>query len=115
MQLQINAPATPALDKAHQDLKKACRQFEAYFTDLLLKEMRKTVPQSGLLGDQSNQQEIFRDMMDQTLADQMSQRGDLGLGEMMYNELSPALGSPGAMPKSGLKPEPKAADNPHEK
>ena len=93
MMLRIMPPVAPTkdLDKAHKDLKQSCQQFEAYFTDLMLKEMRKTVPQSDALGDQSNQRAIFQDMMDQTLADHMSQRGDMGLGQMMYNELAPSL------------------------
>ena len=93
MTLQIVPPVAPSkeLDKAHKDLKQSCQQFEAYFTDLMLKEMRKTVPQNDMLGEQSNQRAIFQDMMDQTLADHMSQRGDMGLAQMMYNELAPSL------------------------
>ena len=92
MQIQTTTLTAPALlDKAHQDLKKACRQFDAYFTDLMLKEMRKTVPQGGLLGGQSNQRDIFQSMMDQSLADNMSQHG--ALGQMMYEELAPSLGT----------------------
>ena len=92
MQIQTTTLTAPALlDKAHQDLKKACRQFDAYFTDLMLKEMRKTVPEGGLLGEQSNQREIFQSMMDQSLADNMSQHG--ALGQMMYEELAPSLGT----------------------
>ena len=91
MQISITPPAAPAaLDKAHTDLKKACQQFDAYFTNLMLKEMRKTVPQGGQRADQSNQRDIFQSMMDQSLADQMSQHGELG--QMMYNELAPSLG-----------------------
>jgi flagellar protein FlgJ len=91
MQITQTPPAAPvALDKAHQDLKKACQQFDSYFTDLMLKEMRKTVPQGGMLDEQSNQRDIFQSMMDQSLADQMSQHGELG--QMMYKELAPSLG-----------------------
>ena len=106
MKVQTISPATPVLDKAHTDLKNACRQFEAYFTDLMLKEMRKTVPQNDMLGGQSNQREIFQGMMDQTLADTLSQRGNLGLGQMMYSELAPSLG-PGKAPPASEKPEAK--------
>ena len=94
-------PATPAPDKAHRDLKKACQQFDGYFTDLLFKEMRKTVPDSKLLGDQSNQRQIFTDMMDQTLADSMAQRPGPSLGQMMYDQLAPALGPPAAPKDKG--------------
>jgi len=81
-----------ALDKKYLGLKKATQQFEGYFLHELLKEMRKTVPEDKLLGDESHGQEIFRDMMDQTLSDSMSSRGDLGMAKMMYDQLAPALG-----------------------
>ena len=82
----------PALDKAQTDLKQACQKFEGYFLDLMFQEMRKTVPKDGLLEDQANQQQIFTGMMDQTVADAMSQQGSLGIAQMLYNQLSPALG-----------------------
>lgn len=90
--MRIEKPAPIVLDKAHQDLKKATQQFEGYFLHELLKEMRKTVPDDKLLADDGHGQEIFKDMMDQTLADSMSHRGDLGMAKMMYDQLAPALG-----------------------
>lgn len=91
--LRIEKTAPPALDKAHLDLKKATQQFESYFLNELLKEMRKTVPQDKLLGDDGNGKQIFQDMMDQKLSDNMSSRGDLGMAKMMYDQLAPSLGS----------------------
>ncbi len=90
--LRIETPAPPALDKKHLDLKKATQQFEGYFLHELLKEMRKTVPDDKLLGDEGHGQEIFRDMMDQTLSESMSSRGDLGMAKMMYDQLASSLG-----------------------
>ena len=90
--LRIETPAAPALDKKHLDLQKAAQQFEGYFLHELLKEMRKTVPDDKLLGDQGNGQATFRDMMDQTLTDSMSKRGDVGIAKMMYDQLAPTLG-----------------------
>ncbi len=92
MTIAVNTAAV--LDKPHQQLKRATEQFEGFFLHQLLAEMRKTVPKDTLLGDDANQGEIFRDMLDQTLADTMSRRGDFGLGKMMYDQLSPTLGSP---------------------
>jgi flagellar protein FlgJ len=93
MQVSSIAPSIPTLTKQQQQLQNACQQFEGYFLNMMFQEMRKTVPQSGLLGDQSNQQQIFTGMMDQTMADAMSKRGDLGLSQMLYKQLAPALGS----------------------
>ena len=90
--LRIETPAPPALDQKHLDLKKVTQQFEGYFLHELLKEMRKTIPDDKLLGDDGHGQEIFRDMMDQSLSETMSQRGDLGMAKMMYDQLAPSLG-----------------------
>lgn len=100
--LRIETPAPPALDKPHQDLKKATQQFEGYFLHELLKEMRKTIPDDKLLGDDGHGQEIFRDMMDQTLSESMSTRGDLGMAKMMYDQLAPGL-APAPAPKLDKK------------
>ncbi len=103
--LRIDIPAPLPQDKAHTDLKKATQQFESYFINELFKEMRKTVPQDKLLADDGNGKQIFQDMMDQKLSDNMSSRGDLGLAKMMYDQLAPSLGSvpQTSKPKTDLK------------
>ncbi len=90
--LRIDIPASAPADKAHLDLKKATQQFEGYFLHQLLTEMRKTVPKDTLLADDGNGQQIFQDMMDQTVSENMSSRGDLGMAKMMYDQLAPSLG-----------------------
>ncbi len=102
--MRIETPAAPATDKKHTDLKKAAQQFEGYFLNAMLKEMRKTVPEDKLLGDDGHGQEIFRDMMDQTISESMSKRGDFGIAKMMYDQLASSLGdAPGA---AGSPPAP---------
>ncbi len=94
------APSAPAaLDPAHVKLKKATEGFESYFLHQLLVEMRKTVPKDTESKDDAHQEETFRDMMDQTLADTISHRGDFGLGKMMYDQLASTVGAPAAPTK----------------
>ena len=100
--LRIETTAPPALDKKHLDLQKATQQFEAYFVNELLKEMRKTVPKDTLVQDDGNGQDIFQGMMDQTLSEKMSSRGDLGMAKMMYDQLAPSLGD---VPQLGGVPQ----------
>ena len=87
-----STPTVPVLDKPHAELKKATQQFEGYFLNLMLKEMRKTIQKDTLLKDDAHGKENFQDMMDQSLSDSMSQRGDFGLASTLYNQLSPTLG-----------------------
>lgn len=106
------AKALTGAAKEKADLKNVCKQFESFFLNQLLQEMRKTVPKSDLMGGQGNSEEIYQSMADQSLADTMSKRGSFGIADMMYRELSrkivddtntqavseptPANGTPGA-------------------
>jgi Rod binding domain-containing protein len=91
--VSTDSPAS-GLDPAHAALKKATQGFESYFLHQLLVEMRKTVPKDTLLGDDAHQGEIFQDMMDQQVADSISQRGDFGMAKMMYDQMAPSVGTP---------------------
>lgn len=71
-------------------LRKACRMFESYFLQLMLKEMRKTIPESGLV-NRSQAEKIFTDLMDQSLADRSTQAGSMGLADMLERQLAPKL------------------------
>jgi len=70
-------------------LRKVSKQLEGIFYTMMLKEMRKTVPADGLLPDDAHQQEIFQEMMDDHVAQQMAnQTGSTGLGAQLYKQLS---------------------------
>ncbi len=77
-------------DKDNEDLRKACTGFEAIFLNKLLQSMRRTVPKSGLL-DGGLQEDIYKGMFDERLAQAMAQRG-IGIGDMLYRQLSTKTG-----------------------
>jgi len=95
--------AANPLDKR---LRKACQDFEAIFLRYLLQKMRDSVPKGGLFGT-SQGEEIFRSMLDGSLADEMAKSGSLGLGGTLYNQLARVVleepGSPGGG-EAGLSP-----------
>jgi flagellar protein FlgJ len=62
------------------------RDFESVFVNKLLESMRKAVPKSGLLD--SSALDMYQSMMDQEMAKNMSERKGMGLGEMVYKDLS---------------------------
>lgn len=67
-------------------IRKACNEFEAIFTNEILKSMRRTVEKSDLFhGGQA--EEIYESMLDQELAKSMAGRGGNSLGELMYRQL----------------------------
>jgi flagellar protein FlgJ len=52
----------------------------------MLKQMRQSIPQNGLLGNGPGK-EIYQGLMDQELAKTISQRGGVGLGEKLYRQV----------------------------
>jgi flagellar protein FlgJ len=71
----------------NDELKEACRDFEAIFIKQMLDSMKKTVPESGLL-EGGMAEDIFEDMLYQEYATIISKSGDLGIAEMVYKQLS---------------------------
>lgn len=69
-----------------EKLKKACAEFESLFLNYLLKSMRSSVPEGGII-DQSEESKMFKSMLDEKLADQISASGGLGLGEILFQQL----------------------------
>ena len=67
---------------AEKDIEKVSRDFESVFLNKLLSSMRKTIPKSGLLDSFAS--DMFQSMMDE----EMSKNKGMGMGEMIYNDLS---------------------------
>lgn len=84
--------------KQLKDLKKACEQFESVFAKKLLSEMRKGV-QEVQLGDGAGSA-IYKDMMDQALADAMAKQGALGIGKMLYRQFEKQVGATPSSPNT---------------
>lgn len=67
-------------------LREVAGQFEALFLQMMLKSMRAASFGDSLMGD-SKQQEMYRDMMDQQLALDMSRGRGIGLAETLFRQL----------------------------
>ena len=70
-----------------EKLHKACADFEAIILRQMLKLMRDTVPKDGLM-PQSYSTEMYQSMHDATLADNLAHGKGMGLGELLYRQLS---------------------------
>lgn len=73
--------------KADEKLRKTCRDMEAVFLNMMWGCMRATVPKSGLMGDGSKE-EIMRSMLDSEMTKNLAQGGGVGLGDLLYRQLS---------------------------
>jgi len=84
----VSDPASAELHKDVRDkrLKRTCLEFESMFITYMLKSMRKTVAENGLLGN-SNESKIFTSMFDEKLALGIAEGGGIGVGKMLFEQL----------------------------
>lgn len=74
-----------------QNLDKAGTQFEAVFTQMMLKSMRATHLADDIFG--SKAADTFRDMQDQKFAQSMAEHQPLGIGKALVAFLAKAQAS----------------------
>jgi flagellar protein FlgJ len=72
-------------NKDDEALKKVCREFEAILLSKMFKEMKKTVPDGGLI-EKSLATEIFEEMYIDELSNEITEKSSLGLAEMLYEQ-----------------------------
>jgi len=108
--------ASGARQKA--ELKKVSEEFEAVFIAQLLKVMRETIEDSGLLGGGFGKS-IYTELFDQEVSLSLSRKGMLGISNILHQSLSARIDG-GDEPESGKAPvsdrtgPPDAGNNPEE-
>lgn len=71
-----------------EELMEACKEFEAYFVELMFKEMMKTIPESELSsGSNSTLVEYYKDELVKDVAKQTSNQSNLGLAQTLYEQM----------------------------
>ena len=98
-----------ARESPDQALSKAAGQFEALFLNMVLKQMRETLPKDGPLD--SDTMRTYTSMFDQQVAQHLSSRG-IGLREAIerqlakrINDAKPAPATDAAPPAGGTSPQ----------
>ncbi len=89
------------------NLEKAGQQFEAVFTQMMMKAMRSTHLADDIFG--SKAADTFRDMQDQKIAQSMAEHQPLGIGKAMVAFLAksqPALQDPASSTAPSASPDP---------
>jgi flagellar protein FlgJ len=94
-------------DEQKQKLKEAAERYEQEFLRMMVKQMRGSIQESGLI--KTNQAEkIFREELDNQHVETWAKKGGVGFSEVIYQNLldvyGPALGinSPVAKPKGPI-------------
>ena len=87
MQTEIDAAATGKKSTEREaKLQKACQGFEAIFINVILQEMRKSIPDDGLLPT-SNATRTWQQLFDNQLAETLASRQEMGVAKMLYQQL----------------------------
>lgn len=73
-----------------KELKKVCQDFEAFFLNMMYKQMKAAVPKSNFIPEDSGR-DIFESMHDESLMEEASKSGSFGLADSLYNQLSKRL------------------------
>ncbi|MDE2573668.1 MAG: rod-binding protein [bacterium] len=78
---------TPEQQQALARLHDAATKFEGVFVGMLLQEMRKTAPTTGIFGQESASEQTFSEMLDQQRATQIANSGSLGVARILEQQL----------------------------
>lgn len=80
-----------AKQKDEEGLREAAREFESYFIGIMLKQMRKTVIEGGLI-EKSESRKHFESMLDDEYAKLLAKDEGIGLGSAIYDAMKQAYG-----------------------
>ena len=84
LSLSSQGPLTPEQSK----LRTAAQEFESVFVAQLLSTMRQSSTETDFLGENSTTMKIFNGMLDEKYAMEIAKTGQLGLAEMLIQQLS---------------------------
>jgi murein DD-endopeptidase MepM/ murein hydrolase activator NlpD len=108
---KIHAAQSETGAKQKSELKKAAQDFEAVFIAHMLKVMRETIEESGLL-EGGFGKSIYTEMFDQEVSQNLAKRGTLGISNIIYQKLAANIdeeGSRNTAQPSGTVPAGKSA------
>lgn len=80
---QLKGP-DPQEIRMTKDQDEAARAFESYMVEMMVKEMRKTVPDGMFSGGSA---EVFSSLFDQELSSRIAESGGFGFGNMLKDQM----------------------------
>ena len=72
---------------ARRRLEEACVEFEALLVRQMMRCMRSTVSEGGML-EKSSARKIYEEMLDDKLSEKIAHRGALGLSDILLRDLA---------------------------
>ena len=86
--IELKQDKTKASD---EKLREVSDMYEKYFIKEMMKNMKSTVAESGLI-KKNNAEKIFEDQLDDQYSSEWNKRGGFGLSDMIYNQLKSKFG-----------------------
>lgn len=87
--IRVRQPVTP--EQQDQKLRDVAQQYEKHFLRELVKSMRSTVSDGGLI-EKSQAEKIFSEQLDEQYVEQWGGRGGIGLADMIHSQLIEKFG-----------------------
>jgi len=69
-------------------IRNAAETFESYFIQIMLREMRRTIPDDGGLIPKSQAERIFTEMLDEEKSKEMARAGGIGLADVIVRQMT---------------------------
>jgi murein DD-endopeptidase MepM/ murein hydrolase activator NlpD len=82
----VRAAQSASGEKQKSELKKVAQEFEAIFIAQMLKVMRETIEESGLM-DGGFGKSIYTELFDQEVSLSLARRGSFGISDILYRNL----------------------------
>ena len=84
--------------------KEAVAGLEALFIHMMLREMRKTIPDNGGIFGKSAAMGTMEGMMDEYLAEELAKSGQIGIARLAEQQLTNQKGTAATDPEDVLEP-----------
>lgn len=68
-------------------MRSTCAEFEAIMLQQMFKSMRSAEPSDGVI-ESSNAQQIYQDLLDGRIAQELAHRQSLGVAEQIYRQMA---------------------------
>jgi flagellar protein FlgJ len=97
---------TELAEKRDHQLKDAAKMYETHFLNEMVKAMRKTVPKEEGILKRNFAEQIFSEQLDSQYVEGWSNKGGVGLADMIYAQLKDRLGGTEGrkVPAGGMLP-----------
>lgn len=94
------ASQTQAVTQNPEEMRKAAKQYEAFFISYLLKVMRETVHETGMTGKDA---QYFYSFYDQEISNRAAEAGGIGIAKMVESYIEKNFTPPPQVQRPGSR------------